>query len=157
MRISRLPFIVAFAVVVDTLAAQTPPLIRTMGSGYDGAIVREEALSPDRRRWTPTEDNVRELETLLPTYLDSPAALSKLRYTSIRSQLSHYKRQYWGESSGTRRIIRVHFFHEETPIVQKGGWLKSAVSVMGGGDRYLRITYDLDKKQFSELWINAPE
>jgi len=157
MRISRSPLIVVVAVVVDSLAAQTAPLIRTMGSGYDGAIIRQDSLSPDRRRWTPTENEVRDLETLLPTYFDSPAALSKLRYTSIRSQLSHYKRQYWGESRGNRRIIRVHFFHEETPVVQKGGWLKSAVSVMGGGDRYFRITYDLDRKQFSELWVNAPE
>ena len=143
----RFALALALGLVGGSLAAQTSALTRTSGLGYDGAIVQSSPQSGDGSAvsWTPTENDVREAERLLPPYLDTPAALSRLRYTSIRSQLSRYKRQYWGTSDGNRRFIRIHFFHEETPIVQKGGWLKSAVSVMGGGDRYFRIKYELGR------------
>jgi hypothetical protein len=144
--------------VVGSLAAQTPPLIRTSGLGYDGAIV-QRTQTRDRIgiSWTPTADLVREAETLLPKYLESSAAASKLRNTAIRSQLALYKRQYWGLSSGNRRVMQIHFFHEKTPVVQEGRWLKSVVSVMGGGDRYFHVTYESERRSFTGLWVNAPE
>jgi len=150
--------LLATLLVVSGLAAQTPPLIRTSGPGYDGAIV-QRTQTRDRIgiSWTPTATLVREAETLLPIYLDSSAAASRLRYTAIRSQLAQYKRQYWGLSSGNRRVMQIHFFHQETPVVQKGRWLKSVVSVMGGGDRYFHVTYESERRSFTGLWVNAPE
>jgi hypothetical protein len=154
------PLMVLFAtlLVASGLAAQTPSLIRARGTGYDGAIVqRTQARDRIGISWTPTADLVREAETLLPMYLDNSAVASKLRYTAIRSQLARYKRQYWGLSSGNRRVMQIHFFHEETPVVQKGRWLTSVVSVMGGGDRYFHVTYESEQRSFIGLWVNAPE
>src|SRR5262245_56658997 len=101
MKISTSLLIVALAGVLDGLAAQTLPLIRTSGPAYDGAIVQRNPYSREGSgvSWTPTGNDVSEVERLLPVYLDTPAAVSRLRYTSIRSQLSRYKRQYWGEAS----------------------------------------------------------
>jgi len=155
-----LVFAVAFASVG---AAQARPPVRTTGPGYDGAIVERGAHPGGRNSvnaalgWTPTENDVREAEKLLPTYLVSPEAALKLRHTRIASQLGRYKRQYWGERNGSRRLIRLLFYHEETPVVQKGAWLRTAVSVSGGGDRYFRVTYEMDRKRFTNLWVNTPE
>ena len=150
--------LLAPVLVVSGLAAETPPLIRVSGPGYDGAIVRRtQPLGRMGISWTPTAELVREAETLLPIYLNTSAAASALRDTAIRSQLSRYRRQYWGLSSGNRRRLQIHFFHDETPVVQKGRWLNSVVSVMGGGDRYFRVTYQPERRSFTDLRLNAPE
>jgi len=100
---------------------------------------------------------VRDAEAVLAEYLASREASTILRGTRIRSQLHSYKRQYWGETRGERRRIRIWFYHEDTPVVKKGRWLKYSVSVAGGGDHYFHVTYDVGRRRFANLRVNAPE
>lgn len=149
--------------LLESVAAQTRLPIRTAGPGYDGAIIERDSPSGGRgsrkapKEWTPTEQDVREAERLLPAYLASREAATRLRNTRIAAQLSRYKRQYWGEMQGSQRLIRIVFYHEDTSVVQKGGWLRTAISVAGGGDRYFQVSYEMDRKRFRNLWVNAPE
>lgn len=149
--------------LLESAAVQTRLPIRTAGPGYDGAIVGRDSPSGGRgsrkapKEWTPTEHDVREAERLLPAYLASREAAPRLRNTHIAAQLSRYKRQYWGETEGSQRLIRILFYHEDTSVVQNGAWLRTAVSVAGGGDRYFQVTYEMDGTCFRNLWVNAPE
>jgi hypothetical protein len=116
------------AVALMTLHGEPAKPVRVSGPGYDGVIISAEAkLDLDRPRglsaaqvWTPNAIDVREAENLLPAYLNTPEAAPLLRGTSIRSQLSHYKRQYHGVMRGDRREIWVFFCHDQTPEVQEG-------------------------------------
>lgn len=74
----------------------------------------------------------------------------------MKSELQAYKRQYWGQKIGKRREIRILLFHQESQVVKRGSWLKTAVGVAGGGDDYFSVTYQLERKRFSNLRVNAP-
>ena len=73
------------------------------------------------------------------------------------SSARRYKRQYRGVIRGGRREIRILFYHEQTSVVQKGTWLRSIVSVAGGGDQFFQVTYQVQAKRFAGLRVNAPE
>jgi hypothetical protein len=154
-----------FCAAVVASAAQAPPPLRIAGPGYQGAIISAEAqLNSDPRHlfkpsdvWTPTEAIVREAEARLPAYLNSPRAAAALRGSRIRSELAHYKRQYWGLIRNRHREILIHFYHEDSSVVQKGSWVQGMVTVAGGGEHFFRITYQVESQRFTELQVNAPE
>jgi len=155
--------IVLFGVIAVAQAQGLLPL-RTTGPGYDGVIIRVNEQEPSGRgvspksccQWTPIEAQVREAEALLPAFLASRDAVATVRGTRVRSELQAYKRQYWGQKIGKRRQIRILLYHQESQVVKKGGWLKTAVGVAGGGDDYFQVTYDVERKRFSNLRVNAP-
>ena len=148
-----------------TLQGNVPTPIRVEGLGWEGAIISGEAqLSSDPRHvlklsqvWTPTEADVREAERLLPEYLDSRDAALALRGSRIRAELERYKRQYWGVIRGGQRDILIHFYHVDTDVGRKQLWLRGMLAVAGGGDHFFRITYQMQRKRFAMLQINAPE
>jgi hypothetical protein len=156
--------LLVWAVSVTLQGAASKP-IRITESGYDGAIIGGDTqLKSDPRHlltpsqvWTPTDAEVREAENLLPEFLNSREMASKLRGSRIRTELSRYKRQYWGVMRGGHRAILISFYHEDTSAVQKELWLRGIVTVMGGGDQFFRITYHLRERRFDSLQINAPE
>jgi len=154
----------ALVVLIAFVTPQGSQPIRVTGSGFDGAIIRGIDRRPSDGRnsksccdWTPTEDQVRQAEALLPAYLWSAEAARVLHNTRIRSHLQGYKRQYWGQTRGKLRQIQIHFYHQNSNVVTTGTWLKTAVAVNGGGDHYFQVTYDVDNRRFVNLWVNAPE
>src|SRR5437773_415555 len=64
-------------------AAQSRAPIRTTGPGYDGAIVDRDSQRGQGNSvkaaaaWTPTEEDVRKAERVLPAFLASSEAVSK--------------------------------------------------------------------------------
>jgi hypothetical protein len=150
--------------VIAVVQAQALLPFRITGARYDGVIIRVNEQEPSGRgvspesccQWTPTEAQVREAEALLPAFLGSGEAAATVRGTRLKSELQAYKRQYWGQKIGKRREIRILFYHQESQVVKRGRWLKTAVGVAGGGDDYFSVTYQLERKRFSKLRVNAP-
>jgi hypothetical protein len=136
-----------------------------VGPTYEGAIISGDAqLNSDPRHlikptevWTPTAADVRQAEELLPAYLASREAASRLGESRIKAELPRYKRQYWGLVRRGRREILIHFYHEDTSVGRKRLWLQGIVTVAGGGDQFFRVTYQPHAKRFAGLQINAPE
>jgi hypothetical protein len=96
-----------------------PAPVRIVGPTFEGARISGE-----------------EAEKLLPAYLDSREAMSVISRSRIKAQLPRYKRQYWGGIRRGRREILIHFYHEDTSVVQKRQWLQSILTVLGGGDQF---------------------
>ena len=157
----------AVALVFNLVASQVDPLSATLtgGRGYEGAIMTAEALRRSERQgrrsfteyWTPTEADIREAETLLGDYLASDEVAAVLRGSRVKSELAHYRRQYWGVVRDGQRELLVSFFHTSTPAVERGLWKTTVFAVAGGGDNYFRVSYGVESKRFSRLQINAPE
>jgi hypothetical protein len=148
-----------------TVQGEAPKPVRIVGPGYEGAIISGEAqLASDPRHvlkptqvWTPAEDDVREAVKLLPEYLTSPEAASVLRGSRIKAELPRYKRQYWGVAVCGPREILIHFYHEDSSVGTRGLWLRGIVAVAGGGDKFFRVSYQVQRRHFTKLQINAPE
>lgn len=157
--------LLAFGILLPAVGGQLPSMIRTAGPGYDGVIISPEAqLASDRdiwlrqrRNWTPTDAQVRELEAQLRVYIKSRDAASALQRSRIPSELSRYKRQYWGTGNGRKREIRIRFYHEDSPSVRGGAWLADILTIKGGGDWYFRLTYRVEERRFLQLAVNGPE
>jgi hypothetical protein len=140
-------------------------LVRVAGPGYEGAVVAGDVqVQSDPRHlrrpeqvWTPTDGEVRDAESRLLEYLNSSQASAVVRRSKIRSELGQYRRQYLGAVRRNQRDLLIRFFHQDTPVVRNGLWLRDIVVVAGGGDRYFQITYRIQDKRFTGLHINAPE
>lgn len=145
--------LLAFILFASSHGAQPAPAIRLAGSTYDGVTFSMDSAD----LWTPTSADVREAESLLPAYLATSAAARVLRGTRIPGELRNYRRRYWGLIRHSKREIFIHFYHQDTPVVRTGKWLLARVSVAGGGDQYFHVVYDVQRKTFRELSVNAPE
>ena len=75
----------------------------------------------------------------------------------IRAELSRYYRQYWGFISKGRHQLFIQFLHADSAAGQSGRWHQGPLVVMGGGDQFFRVRYDIQTKRFSGLQVNAPE
>jgi hypothetical protein len=71
--------------------------------------------------------------------------------------LPEYRRQYIGVLDGTKRSIVVTGYHRNQEVVTSGKWLRSVVSVNGGGGRFFHGTYSPRRHAFTFLSINAPD
>ncbi len=145
--------LLGFTLFLSSQRGQPAPAIRLAGPTYDGVTFSMESAD----LWTPTSADVREAESLLSAYLLTPAAARVLRGTRIPAELRDYKRQYWGLIRQKEREIFIHFYHQDTPVVRTGKWLLTTVSVAGGGDQYFHVVYDVQRKTFRDLRVNAPE
>jgi hypothetical protein len=127
------------------------------GPGYVGVIVDADSAPEFVRAltaqepaagWEPTPDDVANLETALPAFLQTaPQATDRLR-----QHLSDYTRQYAGiiDSDG-RSLILVNAFCDA------GGtdWHSQPVFVLDGGDCFFHVTYDPATGTFSGLMVNG--
>ncbi len=102
--------------------------------------------------WQPARADVLLFEQGLKSFLDrQPPA----RTTKIYRELGKYKRHYEGYIMNKRRMLVTSFYHESTDIVRKGEWKRAPVGVLGGGDDYFTIKFDVERKEYREFWINA--
>lgn len=92
--------------------------------------------------WTPSKQDVLDLEKELEPYIQ--ANFEYFHHPPI--DLSEYKRQYFGEMLGGRRVITGHFFctHE--------GYNRKKVLILfqffDGGDCFFSLQYNVDEGIF---------
>ncbi len=97
--------------------------------------------------WTPSEDNIRQLEDNLPAYLSQQASL----FSSSSGQLEDYKRQYIGIERTGRQIIFGNFFCS----YQRFEWQTNLLFVEDGGDCFFQVEYDVANSAFIGIWVNG--
>jgi hypothetical protein len=105
--------------------------------------------------WTPALEDALALEKGLPDYMRRE--LARQRYPKGKPPLwqraKTYKRQYVGFRTKERRVAFANFFCDELGT----NWrtLTEPFDVDDGGDCYFSVEYDVDKRTFSHLLINA--
>lgn len=96
--------------------------------------------------WTPTQNNILQLEAGLAAYLQQNAEPEQER---IWQELADYKRQYVGITQDGQEKIYANFFCEgdnsDTMLV----------FVLDGGDCYFQVLYTVENDQFSYLSVNG--
>jgi hypothetical protein len=107
--------------------------------------------------WTPATADVLALEEQLPSYLRRELARvpPDLRphpdNPPLWQKALSYHRQYAGVLNHRRQVIAGNFFCSD---VQRD-WHKELVEVVGGGDCFFGIKYDVEDRRIFDLWINA--
>jgi hypothetical protein len=102
--------------------------------------------------WTPTEEQVLELEAGVADFLD--AEIPEDHYgREILERLSYYRRQYFGIgfSEGEQLIYASYFCPDDSFDY----WLEGNVAVMDGGECFFHFFYDPETGAFSNLRING--
>jgi hypothetical protein len=73
-----------------------------------------------------------------------------------------YVRQYMlpcvtGQDPGAKEgVVRVQLIHIASPHVRSGEWLKDLIAIVGGGDDYVSLSYDLRTRRYGDLQVNDP-
>ena len=116
------------------------------GRGFDGTI-----LPPDTDGFLPTPAEILALESQLPAYILQASKRNTVS-SQVPQRLHQYKRQYSGEIASGRRRIHVNLLCR----VRGSEWRRYPVGVRGGGECYLRTTYDLAAGRFVALNVNSP-
>lgn len=98
--------------------------------------------------WTPSRDDVLELEKRIQAYLKQTAPDES---ESGWSNLAKYRRQYAGVLQQGRRVIYANFFCR----THETDWTTQRVEVDDGGACYFQVLYDPGSAAFSHLRING--
>lgn len=142
------------------------------GRCFEGLIVKYLPTEFEKKNrtppgWTPSRDLVLSIEDDLKNYIEMYGKTSNADKWIVE-HLSEYKLQYWGYTEIKEEELRktnfLHKFDKRTlqinfnhiSEVPDGEW-KIPFGVLGGGHYFFTISYDLESKQFTGPWINAPE
>ena len=105
--------------------------------------------------WTPTHDQIIELEKRLQGYLEKHQPINDHSVENV----FEYGRQYWGLTRKGRKLIYVNAFcnpDDFTPRLDWSfDWRKNIVRVRDGGSCYFQAYYDPIDKTFIELNFNG--
>ena len=96
--------------------------------------------------WTPTEDDVLQLEAGLSAYLEQNAEPEHKR---IWQELAEYKRQYVGIVQDGQNKIHTSFFCDSV------NFDTTRMMVAGGGDCYFQVIYNIEEDLFSSLNVHG--
>lgn len=99
--------------------------------------------------WTPTVDQVKELEILLPKYLKLHPPI----YDKPVGDVFEYARQYFGVSKNGRKLIYLNAFCNPSRFDPQ--WKKEIILVKDGGSCYFQVYFDPAKKEFIDLHYNG--
>lgn len=101
--------------------------------------------------WTPTEQNVLDLEKELPVFLQENSDHFYLQDKPVWEKLDEYDRQYIGLILDGKNIVYANYFCNNTGT----DWKKDLVFVMDGGACYFQFKYDADSGKFLDLQVNG--
>ena len=101
--------------------------------------------------WTPTEQQVAELEKVLAEYVRS---ISNAHYDRLTLNLSTYKRQYLGITSSGKEVIYVNAFCDAY-WSRDNTWKTDLVFVLDGGECFFQLTYDPESKEILEFNVSG--
>ena len=150
----------ALGTVQSSTASATPAppaasLIKT--SEYEGVVLavksaRQTGMTSVGKAaldgvWVPNAGDVAAFESGLVAHMTKSVPPAK---KDLPSKLHSYKRQWFGVTAGTRKLIFGNFFCRETP-----GWEQSVIMVDDGGDCYFQLFYDVTSLEYLSLTING--
>ena len=102
--------------------------------------------------WTPSEDDILELENGLSSYLQQ---VNSDRFdqqkTQIWERLDEYSRQYIGLLLDGKKIIYANYFCDSVEM----DWTKDFIFVLDGGDCFFQFKYKVDSAEFFDLQVNG--
>jgi len=99
--------------------------------------------------WTPTKDQITELEKLIVPFLKNHPPEHEREVN-----LSGYGRQYYGVTKGGKKFIFLNAFCDPKSFDEHLK-RKAMVVVMDGGSCYFQVFFDPIKKEFSDLGYNG--
>jgi hypothetical protein len=99
--------------------------------------------------WTPTDDQVQELESLLPKYLKSYPPIDD----EAVGNCFEYGHQYFGVTKNGRRLIYLNAFCKPSRFDPR--WQKEMIVVRDGGSCYFQVYFDPAEKEFINLRYNG--
>ncbi len=99
--------------------------------------------------WTPTVDQVQELESLVPKYLESYPPINDKPVGNF----FEYGRQYFGVTKDNQKLIYLNAFCK--PSIFDPQWKKEIILVKDGGGCYFQVYFDPAKKEFIALHYNG--
>jgi hypothetical protein len=150
---------VALAVTAAALDAVGGAVLST--SAAKGVLHQCSRQTPQNvlGTWTPTKQDVRELEIRLPTAL---ALEAQKHGTSYMPEMT-FQRQYAGFLVGKRRIVYVNGFprsagdpaRDGTTAARNFDWHREPVVVCDGGPAFFGVEYDPEKKTFAHFEFNG--
>ena len=100
--------------------------------------------------WSPTSEQVRNLEEALPRFLQRawPAGHPPIK------NLEKYLRQYFGITRGGKRTILLNAACESYASTNPK-WHERFIFVFDGGSCFFQVEYDPDSLQFRNLNVNG--
>lgn len=133
------------------------------GKKYKGIVFsRDFKLRSDDTvsRWTPSSDEIDELEHKLGKFLKEKSKTSLLNQGNgcpiIHKKLRRYIRQYAGYiSENGDKMIYVNSFWEEDDKMFPLDWKNRLVQVFDGCSYYWQIHYNVNKKAFDGFSVNG--
>lgn len=151
----------AVSSIPSAMNQRSTPAANLLSSGYlplksqpfEAVIVPQEqasdfiySLTAERpaESWTPTEEDILELEEYIKLYLDDlpPNTLMPLE---------EYQRQYAGGVINDHRLLYGNFFCQTFDF----NWHKMPLVVMDGGNCFFHVIFDLQSKDFVAFNING--
>ena len=99
--------------------------------------------------WTPTPDDIEELESLLSQHLRMHPPIDDRPVRDV----FEYGRQYCGVTRKGRKLVYLNaFFHPERFAPR---WKKDMIVVQDGGSNYFQVYFDPVRKEFIDLSYNG--
>jgi hypothetical protein len=126
------------------------------GPGYQGRIVPVDEVTEYVRWlngddaqgvWTPTEEQIAELEAELPGFLQTLSSISP----DLDDRLPEYSRHYMGYVADGHAYIMVNAFCS----IPGGGTESEPVIVMDGGDCFFYAVWDPTAGEFTAFQANG--
>ena len=163
MRLRRIsiPLISCLCLAFTTANAQTNSTVLKTDSFYGILFPAEIKVYPQDtvRRWTPTKEDIMELEKQLNTYMAKApkrsAVNSKSSGPDIHQNLPKYIRQYFGYLSPKgERMIYINCFLPDN-LSKSSDWQQSVHQAFDGGSYYWQAHYDVKKQKIVSLSING--
>lgn len=116
------------------------------------ATYLEQSGSTVGATWTPTEDDIFQMEAGVADFLaDSDNVMLTYSEVPAWERLSEYTRQYYGMTIEGSDVIHAEFFCD---VID--GWQAGLIYVMDGGDCFFRLDYDPSTNTFFNLQVNGP-
>lgn len=97
--------------------------------------------------WVPNAGEVAAFEAGLAAHMKKSVPASS---KELPGKLKSYKRQWFGVTAGSKKLIYGNFFCRELP-----GWEQGLVMVDDGGDCYFQLFYDVGSGEYLNLMING--
>jgi hypothetical protein len=149
---------VVFLLIVQVFVASCNSMNRygevVRGKYFEGLIVRYDDSEPIGKSnppgWTPGKELFLEIEPSLLKYMNSYGT-EPYADRWINAHLFEYKLQIYGDYAGERKVMSIWFYHESKV---KGGAWKVPFGVLGGGDYFFLIKYDVGSGTFEGPFIN---
>jgi hypothetical protein len=142
-----------FVMVTSVSICQSYKLFKDSIPGFIFSAQQTSTYNPFRKDtcWTPSLDQIKELEYILPSWL---ASSDHKDSPKILANLNNYKRQYMGFIKNGNKYIYVNAFCDVFAKENKN-WQTEYVLVWDGGSCFFQIVYDLINRVFIEFYVNG--